>query len=329
MSETPQPNDREQRLDALRERARDQVAARPVANGPPGYYGHPVVKPPVWTWEVPLYFFVGGAAGMSSVIAVCAIATHSSLMLTRAALWLAAGGALVAPLLLVSDLGRPGRFLNMLRVFKRRSPMSVGVWTLLAFGFFSVASAVCFESFRWVEFVSYRTLGDLLFAFALAAAASGALLASYTGVLLGATAVPAWNRHRVLLPFHFVAAALGSAAGALELIGFANRPLGTLGFAAAGAETLILVWLELRRPSRADHALRRGNPALLLRAAGTLSGPLALALRAVGLARLAALSFVLGALLSRFAWLAVGRASALDPQASLGTPRAQAPNANA
>jgi Polysulphide reductase, NrfD len=314
MNAAPEFEDRERRLDALRERAQ---TAPPSARG---YYGHGVVRPPVWTWEVPLYFFVGGTAGMSSVIAACAIATHSSLMLTRAALWLAAGGALVSPLLLVSDLGRPRRFLNMLRVFKLRSPMSVGVWTLMVFGFFSMSSALCFESFRWVEWVSPRTLADLLFAFALAAAASGALLASYTGVLLGATAVPAWNRHRVLLPFHFVTAALGSAAGALELLGFSEHALGVLGLGAASLETLFFAWLELRRRGVADRALHRGAPAALLRVSGALAGPLAFAVRAMGGARAAAAFFVVGALISRFAWIAAGRASALDPEASLTAP---------
>lgn len=314
MSAAPHPDDRERRLDALRDRAHSAPPSTP------GYYGHGVVKPPVWTWEVPLYFFVGGAAGMSSVIAACALATHSSLMLTRAALWLAAGGALVSPFLLVSDLGRPRRFLSMLRVFKPRSPMSVGVWTLVVFGFLSVASALCFESFRWVEFVSPRTLSDLLFALALSAATTGALLASYTGVLLGATAVPAWNHHRVLLPFHFVAAALGAAAGALELIGFSARSLGVLGFGAAAAETLLLILLELGRHGAADRAVHRGAPAVWLRVSGALAGPIALAVRAAGSARIAALCFVLGALVSRFAWVAAGRASALDPEASLEAP---------
>lgn len=58
----------EQRLDQLREQAWNKgvVEGRgvDVACGPiprrPGYYGEPVVKPPVWTWEIPLYLFVGG-----------------------------------------------------------------------------------------------------------------------------------------------------------------------------------------------------------------------------------------------------------------------------
>ena len=32
------------------------------------YYDVPLLKAPVWTWEVPLYFFVGGAAGAAAII---------------------------------------------------------------------------------------------------------------------------------------------------------------------------------------------------------------------------------------------------------------------
>src|SRR5207245_5498257 len=45
----------------------------------------------------------------------------------------ALGAVAPAPLLLIGDLGRPERFLNMLRVFKPRSPMSMGAWCLVSF----------------------------------------------------------------------------------------------------------------------------------------------------------------------------------------------------
>src|SRR5688572_10149995 len=96
------------------------------------YRDAPLLKPPVWTWEVPLYFFAGGAAGAAAVIAAVAhFGGPSFAALARDAKWVALAGALISPLLLISDLGRPSRFLNMLRVFKLQSPMSVGVWTLV------------------------------------------------------------------------------------------------------------------------------------------------------------------------------------------------------
>ncbi|MGH9013614.1 MAG: NrfD/PsrC family molybdoenzyme membrane anchor subunit, partial [Acidimicrobiia bacterium] len=36
------------------------------------YYDRPVLKEPVWTWEVPAYFFVGGLAAGSAMAAVAA-----------------------------------------------------------------------------------------------------------------------------------------------------------------------------------------------------------------------------------------------------------------
>src|SRR5260370_21780009 len=46
----------------------------------------------------------------------------------------------------------------------------------------------------------------------------GTLLATYTGVLIGATAIPAWFLHRTLLPIHFGTAGLGSAPALLEFV---------------------------------------------------------------------------------------------------------------
>src|ERR1700692_617037 len=121
-----QPMPDERRLEELREQAwKEGVVAGKgvdVAGGPiprkPGYYGQPVVKPPVWTWEIPLYFFFGGMAGMSAVIARGAI-IFPPVDLAGTAMWLAAfAGAVRSPILPILDLGPPRLFLNMLRVFK-------------------------------------------------------------------------------------------------------------------------------------------------------------------------------------------------------------------
>ena len=122
--------DREARLDALRDEA-----ARRGADGATGtgYYDQPLLKPPVWTWEVPAYFFVGGVAGVAAMVAAVSAVAGADLTLVRDARWIAAAGAVISPALLISDLGRPDRFIYMLRVFKWRSPMSVGAWTLALF----------------------------------------------------------------------------------------------------------------------------------------------------------------------------------------------------
>src|SRR5919199_1448328 len=97
------------------------------------YYGRPVLKEPVWEWEIPWYFFAGGLAGASSGLSLVARLAGNE-RLARRALLAALGGATVSPVLLISDLGKPERFYNMLRVVKPTSPMSVGTWVLFASG---------------------------------------------------------------------------------------------------------------------------------------------------------------------------------------------------
>ena len=115
----------------------------PVASPETGYYGIPLLKEPAWTWEIPPYFFVGGAAGSAAVLGAVARWTGRDLKLARDCRYIAAAGTALSSALLISDLGRPARFLAMLRVFKPQSPMSVGAWTLAVFGSFSGCSSVC------------------------------------------------------------------------------------------------------------------------------------------------------------------------------------------
>src|SRR5919202_3085725 len=105
------------------------------------YYGRAVLKEPTWTWEIPAYFFAGGLAGASSGLALTARLTGND-RLARRALLAALGGAAASPVFLISDLGRPERFYNMLRVVKPTSPMSVGSWILLVSGGASTTAAV-------------------------------------------------------------------------------------------------------------------------------------------------------------------------------------------
>jgi hypothetical protein len=297
-----------------------------VAGGPipkqPGYYGEAVVRPPVWTWEIPIYFFVGGAAGMAPLIA-CAGLFLGLTNLTVNALRIAAAGAIISPILLVMDLGRPQLFLNMLRVFKHRSPMSVGAWILSIFGGFAVpAWALCELSYNEafapsIQLLVLVVIGALL----LGAAITGLGLATYTGVLIGATAIPAWFLHRALLPIHFGTAGLGCAAGILELLAFQIRPLGMLAMLAAIIETLLWIWLEIDKHGAADRALHEGGSGWLIRGGEIFSGPLAIVLRLTNLIPLAAISFLLGALLSRFGWIGAGRVSGRDPEAVFASQR--------
>jgi hypothetical protein len=315
----------EKRLERLREEAWEKgvVAGRgvDVAGGPiprkPGYYGQPVVKPPVWTWEVPLYFFFGGLAGMSAVIASGAVLFHH-VDLARAAMWLATiAGAVLSPILLIMDLGRPRLFLNMLRVFKHRSAMSMGAWILSLFGACAVPGLIALELHAHQTFTGPldQLLGLAAGLFIFGSAIFGTLLATYTGVLIGATAIPAWFSHCTLLPIHFGTAGLGSAAGLLELLGHRIAALNFLGYYAAGVESALLIWLSLDKQGAANRAIHEHGSGWLIRIGEVLNGPLAIVLRLFGLIPFAALSFLIGALVSRFGWIWVGKISGSDPEA--------------
>jgi hypothetical protein len=320
----------EQRLEQLREQAWEKGAVSgrgvDVAGGPiprrPGYYGEPVVRPPVWTWEIPVYFFVGGLGGMSGVIALgAALFQHGEL--TRTAMWVAAISVMLSPVLLVMDLGRPRLFINMLRVFKLRSPMSIGAWILTGFGACVVPGLVTLE-FHTLHvfsgaFDDFLRIAAGLFIFG--SAVFGMLLATYTGVLIGATAIPAWFLHRTLLPIHFGIAGLGSAAATLELTGHQIEPLNAIGFFAAAVETALLVWLSIDKHGAGDRAIHQHGSGWLIRIGEIFNGPLALVLRLFGLVPLAAISFLLGALASRFGWIAVGKVSGADPEAVFAAQR--------
>jgi DMSO reductase anchor subunit len=278
---------------------------------PASYYGRPIIKPPVWTWEVPTYFFTGGLGGASATFALAADVAGNRELARRS--WLIAFcGLSVSPLLLTSDLGKPSRFLNMLRVFKWRSAMSVGVWTLSLFGACSLPAFSSAELGIPVNFQHW-----LFFILLLGTALSGVILATYTGVLLGATAIPAWSEHHKLLPFHFGIVALGSAAAALELLGFRTGALHAIGLTVSALETGVGGWIEMNRKAPTARALHEGASGLLLRVAGLTTGPVALIARLFGFVPAAALCFLLGAALSRYGWLAAGHFSGRNPEETL------------
>ena len=321
----------EDRLESLREESRltGRVAEAgiPIVGGPiprdakasSGYYGQPIVKPPVWTWQIGLYLFVGGTAGMSGVIALAGLLTGQSSDFVRAALGVAFAGALISPALLIWDLGRPTRFLNMLRVFKWRSVMSVGVWTLFLFSGFAGSAFVLVEAWDFLTQlgVSSTALRGILSTLVAGTALSGGVLATYTGVLLGATAVPVWSAHHKLLPFHFGSVGLGSAAAVLELLGFRYAALNAIGLTVAAVETSVGAWMEISRQGATGRGSHHSTSGLLLRAAAVLTGPVTLILRILGWVPIAAVGFVVGAILSRYGWMLAGRSSAGDPEETI------------
>jgi formate-dependent nitrite reductase membrane component NrfD len=317
----------EERLQEIRRAAAKSVqpgaATHPQIQGHQSYYGLPALKGPVWTWEVPLYFFIGGVAGVSSCVAFIAHIFHADPALIRLSLWMGLIGAGICPMLLIADLGRPLRFLNMLRVFKLQSPMSVGAWALVVF------SGCAFLAVASEELIRFGYGSPLMFGLRWLGEASGAimglLLASYTAVLIGATAIPVWFTNRRFLPPHFLTSALGGWSSILELCGFFIPVTQALGFVTTALETAFEVRFEIHKPE-ANAPLHHGRSGIAFRIAGLLEGPIALGVRLIwgsapGGRRAAAISFLVGALLSRFAWIWAGRVSARQPDAQFALQR--------
>ncbi len=178
------------------------------------YYGRPILKASPWTADIPAYLFTGGLAGGSALLAAGADLTGRPAL--RRTGRVGALGALAASMvLLVHDLGRPSRFLNMLRVAKVTSPMSVGTWILSLFApFAGLAAAAEFRNLlpRPLARVS-RLLAVADRPAGLAAAAVGPAVMSYTAVLMSDTATPSWHEGYREMPFVFVGSAFVASGG--------------------------------------------------------------------------------------------------------------------
>ncbi len=308
--------DKKGRVDAIG--VRPPGSPFPVASPTTGYYGLPLLKQPPWTWQIPLYFFVGGAAGSAAVIGATARWIVADRELARDCRYIAALGSAASTALLISDLGRPQRFLNMMRVCKLQSPMSVGAWTLAFFGTFSAASAFAELLSRQSHFSPFAILADVAEGIS---ALAGLPFSNYTGVLIGATVIPVWNENAATLPLHFGMSGLNSAVAILELRRHEHRALNLLGVGASFIETAEGIYLE-SSGKREKEPLKRGVSGLITRVGGILSGPVPLALRltaafarkrtAVKLRRAAAVSSIAGSLLTRIAWVQAGHVSAKD-----------------
>jgi hypothetical protein len=282
------------------------------------YYGRPIVKPHVWKPYIPWYFWIGGTAGAAAVECVCARMRGAHALATvekRAALI----GVLVAPPLLIADLGVPLRFVNMLRVFKLTSPMSVGSWILTAFGG-AIAASTLAELLGW-----NRTSRAL----EVVAAGLGPGLTVYTAVLLADTATPVWHEAGDTLPFVFAASGMASA-GAIGAAfappsenGSARRSMlgGAIALTVAGSVMEKRLGDLLSEPYRTGEGgrLRRASGALAL--AGIVAGTLGRKNQTA--TRLAAACIAAAGILERFAVTAAGKQSAQDPKYTVEPQRAR------
>ncbi len=275
------------------------------------YYGRPVVRAPVWrSPDIPGYLFLGGLAGASSVLGAGASVTGRP-GLARAAKLGAAIATAAGGVALVHDLGRPARFLNMLRVLKPTSPMSVGSWILSGYGASTALAAAADVTGRAAALGNLATAGS---------AVLGPLLATYTGALLADTAVPAWHQAHRDLPLVFAASAaaaaggLGLAAAPLAESGPARR-LAVLGGAAelAGFAAMRARLGDVAEPYGTGRAGTYRRAAELLGTVGTAGAALA-----GGRSRLVAaasgLSLVAASAATRWSVFHAGGQSAADPR---------------
>jgi Polysulphide reductase, NrfD len=287
------------------------------------YYGRPILKVPRWKEpHLPAYLFLGGLSGGSAVMGAAAALTGRS-GLARAGRLTSAGAAAGGTGFLIAELGRPERFLNMLRVAKPTSPMSMGSWLLAAHSGLAFAAAGSDVS---------GILPRLGAAAGLGSAATGPLLATYTGVLLSNTAVPGWHGARRELPVLFAASAMASAAAA-GLAGTAlqrdtdRTPAIRMAAFGAALETAMAYHLE-HRPGLLGEPFRTGSAGQMLRLSRWLTPAGGTVALAAGRSRTAAVVsaglLAGGALASRFGVFRAGVASAADPKYVVASQRAAA-----
>lgn len=298
------------------------------------YYGRPIVKAPPWGWPIGVYLWLGGIAGSAGVLSLGAQVTGNK-HLGRPARLTAFGAAALGSVALIGDLGRPERALNMFRVFKISSPMSMGSYILMAFASSAALPAaaeidrILAENGRTIPLPKrLRTLlrgagevGTPL------AGAFGPLLATYTGVLFADTSVPAWAGARSHLPYVFGGS--GALAGSGVTMVFTDPehagPARALALAGSGAEIFAMHQMKEAMDPTICEAYEEDAPGLLLKAsevavvAGAAGTAVASILQAFGkksraLSVLSGVALVAGSGLTRFGVLHAGHNSVKDPK---------------
>ena len=298
------------------------------------YYGRQIIHTPAWEVpDVPAYLYLGGMAGAAAAMGVAGDLTGNR-HLRRAGRFTASGGSVLSVIFLIHDLGRPTRFLNMLRVFKVTSPLSVGSWILSPFSTFAGIAAVA-ELPHLVLPVVAKVGGRRLAALAgavlpvagrvsgVGAGVLGPALSTYTAVLIADTAVPSWHAAYPELPFIFAGSGMASAGG----VAMIASPVSAAGPARRMA--LIGAGLELAATQRMEHRVglvaepyQKGRPGLLLKLAQTAMGAGALGTLVAGrlgrrgraVSVVAGVLLNAGAALTRFGVYDAGVESAKDPK---------------
>ncbi|MFG1873515.1 NrfD/PsrC family molybdoenzyme membrane anchor subunit [Sphaerisporangium sp. NPDC049003] len=283
------------------------------------YYNRPILKAPTWR-EVNIggYLYLGGLAGASSVFAAGGQLTGRP-GLARAGKVAALAGITMSLVLLVEDLGRPERFLNMLRTFKPTSPMNVGSWLLAAYAPLAGVSLVTDVTGRCPLAGRAACYG---------AAVIGPAVTTYTAVLVSDTAVPAWHEGFREMPFLFAGSATATAAGAAMIAAPASENAPARRAAVFGAALeLVAGRLMRRRMGMIAESYERGRAGTLLRAGEALAVAGAagamLAGRKRSLAVLSGAALMAASACVRLGVFSAGVASAADPRYTVIPQRAR------
>lgn len=227
----------------------DTAIGQQFSSGAVTYYGRPALKPSVYGWLVAAYIFAGGLSAGIQIVATVAellgMPSVAPVVLAGRAIVLA--GAILGGILLIVDLHTPQRFYNMLRIFRATSPMSIGTYVLMTFGFFSLlALAFQLAGLRWVAT-----------ACGIVAAIAGWGMASYTAALLSATSTPLWAAAPRLLGVRFASSAIASGAAALCIIAIgiaqnsgAARAFGYIAILSLAVELIASIFTHLAYRTR-------------------------------------------------------------------------------
>jgi formate-dependent nitrite reductase membrane component NrfD len=294
------------------------------------YYDRPMLKPSVWSVDIPIYYFLGGAAGaaltLGAAMQLVAGAEERELRrLSAICHWIGIIGSTAGAGFLIHDLGRPMRFLYMLRVFRPTSPMNMGSWILSGAAPSAIATGLLINRKGRAGM-----LGEVA---GYVSGLFGAALATYTGVLVSNTAIPLWQESRRWMPPLFAASGAAAAGSVIDIAyrGDAGRHVGRV-FGAAGRIAELAATMQVERAAsrvpRVAEPLRSGRTGLVWKAATALTAAsLTVSLLPVERRTRSIAAGVLGlagSLCLRLAVHYAGNASARDPRASFQQQRAGA-----
>jgi formate-dependent nitrite reductase membrane component NrfD len=287
------------------------------------YYGRPVVKPPPWGDPIGAYLFLGGVAGGSALLGLGGQLTGRPTLCRNSRL-AALTSVGIGAAALVADLGRPERFLNMLRTIKPTSPMSLGSWILAAFSAGVGISAASEIDRLTGSRLPLGPLRKMLHAMEGPAGVEAALfatpLSAYTAVLLSDTANPTWNAAREDLPFVFVGSASLAAAGLAMITTPVHEagPARALAVLGVSVDLIASRVMENRMDPVAAEPLSEGAPGRMLRWSQGLAVAGGLGVLAGGryrpVAAACGLALLTASALTRFGILRAGIRSTEDPR---------------